>query len=232
MFSDVCIVIPALNEEKSIGATLLDVFSAMPLAKVLVVDNGSTDRTAAMALEHGATVIPETRKGKGYAVTAGVLSALKNQAQWIAFHDADNEYSAKDLATLISRCKQKQELNAASLLMGVGLREVPLSSVHWRSLIANWLAKTALKSACGRDVPLDLLTGARVFNKAAAKKLVTNEGYKPLSGFELEMALNRRALLENVEIVQAPVKYTPRPLSEKKIKGADLYYILKAAWGY
>ncbi|MGB3328147.1 MAG: glycosyltransferase family 2 protein, partial [Thermomicrobiales bacterium] len=76
------VVIPCLDEEASIGLLVGDVQAVasdpslpITIARILVVDNGSTDRTADVAREAGAEVVPEPRRGYGRACLTGVLAA-------------------------------------------------------------------------------------------------------------------------------------------------------------
>lgn len=219
------VVIPAYNEERCLAQTVADLRKNLPRINILVVDNASTDNTAAVAIALNVLYLLEPRQGKGFAVSIGIEFALKHGAQWIALHDADNEYSAKDLRLLQAEC-EKAPLDA--LVMGVGLREVALGRVHWRSLIANLIARIALRLALKATPPLDILTGARVFNAASAKALILDRGQ--LKGFEMETALTRRAMAIGAHICYAPVRYTPRAVREKKISAWDLLPILKAAF--
>ena len=83
----VALLIPALNEEASIGGVLAGLPPGL-YSQVLVVDNGSTDGTAAVARAHGATVVSEPRRGYGRACLAG-LAALDPLAEIVVFMDAD-----------------------------------------------------------------------------------------------------------------------------------------------
>lgn len=221
-----CIVVPAFNESGTIISCLRSLRETFPEATLLVVDNASTDGTAVQARAAGATVLHESRAGKGFAVATGVAWALQQGFPWIALHDADNEYAPQGLHDLITRCQAK---GTAPPVMGVGLREVSLGKVLWRSLVANWLARRALQWALRKPAPLDILTGARVFNAACAQLLFEQPG--ALKGFELETALTRRAMQEGATLVFAPVRYTPRAAIQKKIRAGDLWPILKAAFG-
>lgn len=68
-------VIPARNEATTVGAVVFAALDARLVGEVIVVDNGSTDRTAAVAAAHGARVVHEPRPGKGEALHAGVRAA-------------------------------------------------------------------------------------------------------------------------------------------------------------
>lgn len=229
--SKVCVLLPAYNEERHIEQCLRATRAAFPKAMLLVVDNNSTDRTAEIAQGMGAVVVCERAPGKGRAVSTGVQRALAEGCAWIVLHDADNEYEAAHLATLVSECQAEADRSAAAMVMGVGLREVALGLVLWRSLLANFVARAALRLALRKAPPSDILTGARVLNAALAQRLFEfPEGKSPYKGFELETALTRKALEAGAKVVCIPVRYSPRAVAEKKIKAWDMLGILKAAW--
>lgn len=90
-------MIPALNEERSLPLVL----AALPVvARVIVVDNGSTDATAAVAEEGGATVVSEPRKGYGSACLAGLAALRKDPPLVVAFVDADYSDHPEQLSKL------------------------------------------------------------------------------------------------------------------------------------
>lgn len=227
----VCVLLPAYNEARHIEQCLRDTQVAFPAALILVVDNNSRDETAELARGAGALVVSETEPGKGRAVCTGVQLALDKGCEWIALHDADNEYNAGHLAQLVDACLADSAKSPTELVMGVGLREVALGRVLWRSLVANYVARTALWLALRKQPPLDILTGARVMNAALARLLFApQDGKAPYKGFELETALTRKALAAGARLVSEPVRYSPRSVGEKKIKAWDMLGILKAAW--
>lgn len=227
----VCVLLPAYNEASHIEQCLRDTQIAFPDALILVVDNNSSDATAYLARRAGAFVVTETEPGKGRAVCTGVARALQEGCAWIALHDADNEYSARHLAELVEACLVDNASSPAKLVMGVGLREVALGRVLWRSLVANYVARTALWVALRKQPPLDILTGARVMNAELARLLfASQDGKAPYKGFELETALTRKVLAAGARLVSGPVRYSPRSVGEKKIKAWDMLGILKAAW--
>lgn len=227
--SKTCVLLPAYNEERHIEQCLKATQAAFPDALILVVDNNSRDATADIARRMGARVVTETAPGKGRAVSTGVKLALEAGCDWIALHDSDNEYHAGHLAHLVASCQDNAE--GTALVMGVGLREVALGQVLWRSLLANYVARTALWMALRTTPPSDILTGARVLSASLARKLFDcGAGQAPYKGFELETALTRKALAAGARLVTAPVRYSPRAVTEKKIKAWDMVGILKAAW--
>ena len=228
--SKICVLLPAYNEELHIEACLRATRLAFPGAMILVVDNNSSDGTAQIAQQMGVRVISERAPGKGRAVSAGVKLALAEGCAWIALHDSDNEYDALHLAQLVQACLP-DSTGHPCLVMGVGLREVALGQVLWRSLVANYVARAALRLALRKAPPEDILTGARVMSADLARLLFAGtEGQAPYKGFELETALTRKALAAGARLVCAPVRYSPRAVGEKKIKAWDMLGILKAAW--
>lgn len=97
------IVIPTLNEEEGISQTislvLLDKLKEMGFdTEIIVVDNGSTDQTAAKATLAGAKVIKEPQRGYGWAYRTGLKKA---QGKIIATGDADSSYPFSDLPRLL-----------------------------------------------------------------------------------------------------------------------------------
>src|SRR5207244_12916955 len=84
----VSVVIPALNEEEPIAAVVRDCFASGVPGEIIVVDNGSTDRTAENARSAGAKVVSEPTRGYGRACAAGVR-ALSPECEIVVFLDGD-----------------------------------------------------------------------------------------------------------------------------------------------
>src|SRR5690242_9349136 len=92
-------IIPALHEEGAIGAVVLALPRAL-VERVIVVDNGSRDGTAAAARAAGAEVVPEPRRGYGFACMAGVAAAP--EAEVFLFLDGDGSDFAEDAGELLA----------------------------------------------------------------------------------------------------------------------------------
>jgi glycosyltransferase involved in cell wall biosynthesis len=95
----VSVVIPALNEEAAIGGVVGEVPRAL-VHEIIVVDNGSTDRTAALASAAGARVVHEPARGYGAACLAGALAA--SDADVIVFLDGDRNEDPRELPIVLT----------------------------------------------------------------------------------------------------------------------------------
>jgi hypothetical protein len=102
----VTVIIPTMNEEKSIGMVIDEVRNALrdrPV-EILVVDTDSKDRTREIAAQHGGTVIDEPRRGYGRAYKTGFLKA---SGEFIATLDADMTYPASEIPALLEMLETK-----------------------------------------------------------------------------------------------------------------------------
>ncbi|MBU1419938.1 MAG: glycosyltransferase family 2 protein [Proteobacteria bacterium] len=96
---EVTILLPAYNEELSLGETIQKLKSLYPDFEILVVDDGSTDHTMQVAMDAGANVWPHPyTMGKGAAVKTGLRCA---KGQWVLMMDADSEYNPDDISRLL-----------------------------------------------------------------------------------------------------------------------------------
>lgn len=115
----VTVVLPCLNEEEGVGPTVQEALRGLALAgvdgEVLVVDNGSTDRSVELAERAGARVIRETRRGYGAAHMAGIRAAHGNV---IVMADADGTYDLEGVGRLLRPLEQGYEMVVGSRLLG------------------------------------------------------------------------------------------------------------------
>jgi glycosyltransferase involved in cell wall biosynthesis len=101
--SDTLVFIPAWNEEENLPAVLAGLGAELPQADVLVVDDGSTDRTAAVAREHGAEVLSfGENRGLQEGIAAGYRWALEHDYAFCGRVDADGQHPPAELARLLA----------------------------------------------------------------------------------------------------------------------------------
>jgi glycosyltransferase involved in cell wall biosynthesis len=104
--SDTLVFLPAWNEQESLPAVLDELRDGLPEADVLVVDDGSTDRTAAVAREGGCKVISfEENRGLPAGIAAGYRHALEHGYEYCGRVDADGQHPVEELARLLDRVR-------------------------------------------------------------------------------------------------------------------------------
>lgn len=199
------ILLPALNEEVSIARTIEEYAGEFPAARFVVVDNGSDDdthRCAAEALgrlgvDH--VLVSERRRGKGFAVRAGLE---KCHGDVVVMADADATYDAKDARRLV------ETLHSQDLDLVVGDRH---SSGAYRSIQNSQLHRLGnrvMQSLVNRFYRCDLcdiLSGLR----AMSRRFV--DSYPcVVTGFELETDMTIHALDRQFRVREVPVGYRPR----------------------
>ncbi|HEX5475559.1 MAG TPA: glycosyltransferase family 2 protein [Vicinamibacterales bacterium] len=226
--SRLSIVIPAYNEERFIGALLAQI-QDVPLAplgldkEILVVDDCSRDRTAAIAAAvPGVRVHRMPRNGgKGRAVRAGIEAAT---GDLLIIQDADLEYDPRDYVPMLEpMLAGRADVVYGSRYLGRG--RYPNQSVAaylgGRSLsVVGWLFT-------GRYLT-DTVTALKLFRRddIAALPLET-------TGFELDHEITARMLARGRRIVEVPIHYFPRSREEgKKIGLRDWFIGTRTFWQY
>jgi glycosyltransferase involved in cell wall biosynthesis len=155
------IVIPAKNESAAIGDIVRTATSEYPKAEIIVVDDGSTDATAEIAEEAGATVIqhPESL-GNGASVKSGARAA---RGEVLAFMDGDGQHDPREISRLLKKLDQGYE-------MAVGARDSGSHASIGR-LFANGLYNVLASRLSGREIT-DLTSGFRVVRARLFKKFL------------------------------------------------------------
>src|SRR5690349_20680463 len=101
--ADTVVFIPAWNEEENVGAVLDEARAELPDADLLVVDDGSTDRTAELARAHGADVVSfGANRGLPFAIAAGFDEALECGYAYCGRLDGDGQHPAHELKRLLA----------------------------------------------------------------------------------------------------------------------------------
>lgn len=214
--SRLTIVIPALNEEESIGSTIQRCLDAQEHIvqegrigelEIIVVSDGSTDRTAEIAQEFAnrdprvsVIVFPKNR-GYGAALKEGFG---RGTGDLVAFLDADGTCDPRYFADM---CRAMQEDAAAVVLgsrMGSGTQMPKIRR------LGNWIYAAVLGFLSGRAVS-DTASGMRVIRRSALSDL-----YPLPDGLHFTPAMSARALLNDLPIVEVPMAYAER-VGESKL---------------
>ena len=194
------VVFPCLNEEGALPWIL----GRLPEGyRAIVVDNGSTDRSAEVAREHGALVVTEPRRGFGSAAHAGLLAAT---APIVAFCDADASMDPRDLPRVVDPV----ESGAADLVLG---RRRPTSRGAWplHARVANRALASLMRGAT--KLPLHDLGPMRAVRREAMIALDLEDRR---SGYPLELVLRGHA--EGWRILEVDSPYSPR-IGRSKVTG-------------
>jgi glycosyltransferase involved in cell wall biosynthesis len=164
------IQIPAFNEEATIAQALRDLpkkLDGIQTIETLVIDDGSSDRTAEAARKAGATHILQLKSHRGLsaAFVAGIDAALRLGADIIVNTDADNQYQAADIAKLVS------PIAKGTAEVVIGDREVA-TSPHMSGLkrVLQRLGSWTVGKASGLTIA-DVTSGFRAFSRDAAMQI-------------------------------------------------------------
>jgi glycosyltransferase involved in cell wall biosynthesis len=200
------VIIPALNEEESLPFVLGEL-PWSSLDQVIVVDNGSQDRTAEVAAAHGALVVHEGQRGYGAACLAGVRAGL--EADILIFLDADGSFDAQEIPRLIDPIERGQ----AELVLGsrlAGRREPGAMPLH--GVFGNWLLAMAISRLAG--IRISDLGPFRAIKRATLERLRMEER---TYGWPSEMIV--KAVQHGVPIREVPVSYRRRRGGQSKVSG-------------
>jgi glycosyltransferase involved in cell wall biosynthesis len=202
----IAILIPCHNEELTVADVVRDFRAELPQAHIYVFDNNSTDDTVARARAAGATILSESRQGKGFVVQA---MFRRVDSDVYVMVDGDGTYPAREVRRLI------QPIISEDADMVVGSRLQSGTSSEFRSMNrwANRLVLAILNSLF-RTKLTDILSGYRAFNRRFVKSLPLFGG-----GFEIETELTIKAVARGFSIVEIPTTLTTRPQgSHSKIR--------------
>jgi glycosyltransferase involved in cell wall biosynthesis len=201
------LIIPALNEAAVIGATLKTVPPGL-FTLIIVADNGSTDGTAEIAEQAGATVVREPERGYGVACQRA-LRAIPEGTGAVAFMQADGSEDPAEAAALLAPIFDGR----ADLVIGSRtLGELEPGALTPQQQWGNWLATTLIRWIYGRS--FTDLGPFRAIRLSALNRLgMRDRNY----GWTVEMQI--RALKEGLRVLEVPVTYRRRLIGENKVSG-------------
>jgi glycosyltransferase involved in cell wall biosynthesis len=210
--NNITVIIPAYNEEKSIGSVIGSIRSRHPCVDIIVGDNNCVDLTARIAESMRCEVVKVTEQGKGATVRALIQSV---RTEYTVMTDADNTYP-------VGECIEYFKLLLAHTDVVVGCRK-------WQAKgsmsAVNGLGNRALNLIAGsvylRPVG-DLCSGLWGFRTGVLKQLVLSS-----KGFDLEADLFSLLAKRGATITYVPIPYFPRVESRSSLKISDGFKIAK-----
>lgn len=213
MRAKITVIIPAINEAGAIGHVLDDLPKSA--TEVIVVDNGSSDNTAAVAKKHGALVLNESRRGYGYACMRALKHiksrALKHPEQTpeiIVFLDGDYSDYPEYLDALVAPIEEK------NMDLVIGARDSKLMEAGAMTppqRFGNWLATWLMRHLFGARY-----TDLGPFRAIGYEQLMAMHMSDMTYGWTIEMQL--KALNMNLNYIEIPVPYRNR-IGVSKVSG-------------
>lgn len=214
--SDTVVFVPAWNEEQNLPAVLDGLQLELPEVDVLVVDDGSTDRTADVASAHGAAVLSfEENRGLPIGIAAGYRWALEHGYAYCGRVDADGQHPAAELARLLALVR------AGRCDVAVGSRFVAgdgYEPYRYRPSAARRFGTGVLRRAMALVLmrPFgDATSGLYAVNAKALPLLA-----EPFTTEAPEVEALIRVVDAGLRLEEVPVNMAPRAGGESKLRGS------------
>jgi len=195
MINKLIFVIPAYNEEGSIGTILKDVKKEFPQAEIVVVNDGSTDKTEEIAKKEGGTQVHshEKNRGLGASLATGIKEALRLKADHIVTFDADLQHASEDVEKLLKPLEEgaSDAVIGSRFLSREDRQMMPFSKKvgnFFLTNVTNWISGTKIT---------DSQSGLRAFNRKAAGVLsIECDRYEVSSEIIYELGKNHMRISE------------------------------------
>jgi glycosyltransferase involved in cell wall biosynthesis len=209
MKKKIVVIIPAFNEENSVGL----VINAVPkdlVAEIVVVNNNSNDQTRINAIQAGATVLDEPRQGYGYACLMGIeyVRNMPIPPEIIVFLDADYSDFPEEMQALINPIFHESfDFVIGSRAMG----NKEKGSMTIPQIFGNWLATTLIRFFYGVQY-----SDLGPFRAIRYDRLIEMNMQDKTYGWTVEMQL--KAAKKGLRILEVPVSYRVR-IGKSKVSG-------------
>jgi hypothetical protein len=219
MRPEISVVIPCLDEEDAVGVVVDQAWEGIARSgrpgEVIVVDNASTDRSAEVAMEHGATVVREERPGYGSAYLAGLAHA---HGDYIVMADADATYPVAELTPFVERLAAGDDLVMGSRFEGTIHGEaMPWLNRHVGNPILTGL--------------LNILFGVKVSDAHCGMRAVRLDALTTLdlhsTGMEFASEMVFKAFRRKLRVSEIPIDYYPRVGESKLNRFGDAWRHVK-----
>jgi len=209
------ILIPAYNEEKTIVDCIKSIDTSFPKIneiEIIVIDDGSSDKTAELARDCGAVVYSFTQnQGLAKAVSYGFSKTLERKTDILVILDADNQYDPKEIPLLLDPILE----NKSDIVLG-DRQIMKLDHMPLQKKIGNKLSSRIVSKLMGQRIN-DAQTGFRAFNLDALNKLHIFSGYT----YTQETLL--QAKYKGLKIIEVPVSFRRRKDKSRLISNIFTY---------
>lgn len=204
-------IIPAYNEEQSVGLVLADIPRRL-VREIIVCNNASTDRTAEVARRHGATVLDQPRRGYGSACLKGIeylrRKPVTEQPDIVVFLDADHSDHPEEMPKIVAPILESDyDLVIGSRATG----QMEKGAMQPQQIFGNWLATNLIRLFYRYE-----FTDLGPFRAIKFKKLLELEMSDPDFGWTVEMQV--KAAKMKFKCTEAPVQYRRR-VGVSKVSG-------------
>jgi glycosyltransferase involved in cell wall biosynthesis len=211
----ISVVLPCLNEEAAVGGVIDQAREALDALgndwEVIVVDNGSTDRSAEVAAEHGAIVVHEPERGYGRAYLTGLAHA---RGDYIVMSDADGTYPIGELGKFVALLEEGNDLVLGSRFKGT----IHAGAMPWSNrFIGNPILTGLLNRMFGVHVS-DAHCGMRAVRRSALEQLDLHS-----SGMEFASEMVFKAFRRKLNVGEVPIDYFPRMGESKLSRFSDAW---------
>ncbi len=215
------IIIPAYNEEKTIASVIETIpkeFSSIDKVEVIVIDDGSTDKTVEIAQKCGATVFSfKENQGLAKAISLGFSKCIENNSDIMIILDADNQYDSKEIPLILKPIIEKK----ADIVLGD--RQIKkLDHMPTQKKIGNQIASKVLSSVMGIKIS-DGQTGFRAFNRESMKRIHL------FSNYTYTQETIMQAKFKNLKIAQVPITFRKRFDESRLISNIGTYAFRSAS---
>jgi glycosyltransferase involved in cell wall biosynthesis len=212
----VCFLVPAYNEAATIGEVLERIARLDLEPQVIVVDDGSTDETAAIAERAGVLVIRQANRGKGAAIRVAIPHI---ESEIVVIQDADMEYDPTEVPSLIDPIVR----GAADVVFGSRLSggRPQRAYLFWHMIGNRFLS--LLTGVLYNTTLSDMETGYKAFRADVLRSLDLRQ-----DGFGIEPEITAEVCKRHLRVYELPISYYGRTYAEgKKITWRDGF---KAIW--
>jgi len=206
----VSLIIPAYNEEKTVGTVIREASAIMDLYglpyEIIVVNDGSTDNTERVASStHKATVFTiEPNRGKGYCLRRGLKHAHGNIVVTI---DSDGEHKPKEIPDLLNTLFEGNDIVSGSRFMSN--RQGATTKLNQ---VGNLFFNTAIMTLTGKQIT-DSQTGFRAMKRDIVEKLDLQS-----DGYEIETEITVKSLRNDYRFKEVPITIERRKYNMSKLK--------------